>query len=200
MADDSGDRPTEGPGKSLSPDDLFALLSHHRRRYVIECLDRYGSPMPLPDVADECIVMEHQTALDDIPAETVKRMYMSLYHCHIPKLVEVDAVEYDQESDSVAVGPTATELESHLTLARSTLSSATATALEELRETAADENEEGNEGECGIESKDRGLTIEQASQVLQSVGHDEETAIQMLDRLENTGYIHFVNGKLLLIG
>lgn len=208
MADDSGGTPTKGPGDRLSPDDLFELLSHHRRRYVIECLDRYGSPMSLPDLADECIVMEHQTALDDIPAETVKRMYMSLYHCHIPKLEKDNAVEYDQESDSVAVGPTATQLESHLTLARSSLSSATATALETLRGVTIAEGEDDTDGENaesehenGNENEDEtdGLPIEQAKQSLQRAGHDEESTMRILDRLERTGYIHFVNGHVRLI-
>lgn len=186
MAGDTGDEPAEDSAESLPPDDLFELLSHHRRRYVIECLDRYGSPMSLPDLADECVVMEHQTALDDIPAETVKRMYMSLYHCHIPKLVTADAIDYDQESDSVATGPTASQLRSHLTLARSSLPSPTESALEKLRNTTANENES--------------LTIEQASRVLQRAGYDEESTIQILDRLENTGYVHFVNGYVRLIG
>lgn len=210
VADDSGDTPTKGPGDRLSPDDLFELLSHHRRRYVIECLDRYGSPMSLPDLADECVVMEHQTALDDIPAETVKRMYMSLYHSHIPKLEGRNAVEYDQESDSVAVGPTAAQLESHLTLARSSLSSATATALETLRGVAIAEGEDNNDGEKpGSEHEHgnvhenkieaEGMSIEQAKQSLQRAGHDEESTMRILDRLERTGYIHFVNGHVRLI-
>lgn len=161
--------------------------------------------MSLPDLADECVVMEHQTALDDIPAETVKRMYMSLYHSHIPKLVEVNAIEYDQESDSVAVGPTATQLESHLTLARSSLSSATATALETLRGMAIVESEGGGDSDgehkagSEHENETKGMSIEQAKQSLQRAGHDEECAMRILDRLESTGYIHFVNGHLQLI-
>jgi hypothetical protein len=139
--------------------------------------------MTLPDLADECVMMEHGNALDDIPAETVKQMYMSLYHTHIPKLVEASVVEYDQESDSVALGPNATQLEPHRTLARSELSTSVAKALSELR--------------SGMVIDD-GLTTEQAKEVLQRADYDDGVA-ELLNRLENRGYIYIIDGRVRLI-
>lgn len=168
---------------NLSSDELFDLLSHHRRRYVIECLDRYGSPISLPDLADECVVMEHRRAFDDIPGETVKQMYMSLYHTHIPRLVECSVVEYDQESDSVALGPKATWLEPHITLARSRLSTPASNALSELR-SATD--------------TDGSFSIDRAREVLRRAGYSDGEISDVINQLEDRGYVYILNGEVRL--
>lgn len=182
VASDSGDERANDLGANPSFDDLFDVLSHHRRRYVIECLIRYGSPMTLPDLADECVVMEHQRAFDSIPAETVKRMYMSLYHTHIPKLVECGAVEYDQESDSVALVDAA-QFDSYLTLTRTKLSSSARDALSALRSVTATD----------------GLPTDRAITVIQDAGYSDSEARRLLHRLEDYGYIHIVDGSVRLI-
>lgn len=133
--------------------------------------------MALPDVADECAVMEHQRALEDIPAKTVSRMYMSLYHTHVPKLAVINAVEYDQESDSVAIGETAPRLMEHITLSRTRLSAAAKRQLCTLRSQASN-------GQIPT-TQARGLL-------------GEEEADQ-LRRLEETGYITVDDGIVALI-
>jgi len=37
----------------------------------------------------------------DIPAEQVQKVYLSLYHDHLPRLVDAGLLEYDQERDLV---------------------------------------------------------------------------------------------------
>lgn len=189
VSDDSRDTPAEQPSGSLSADDIFELLAHHRRRYVIECLDRYGSPMSLPDLADECVVMEHERPLDDIPAEAVKRMYMSLYHCHVPKLVEIGAIEYDQARDLVTAGPAIAQFHAHMDLTRDALSSTAERALEALRGATS-----GDEG-CSAD----GLTITHTRETLRNAGYDEKTVRRMISRLERTGYIYFVGDCVRLV-
>jgi hypothetical protein len=184
VASDSGDERANDLGANPSFEDLFDVLSHHRRRYVVECLIRYGSPMTLPDLADECVMMEHQRAVDSVPAETVKRMYMSLYHTHIPKLVDSDAVEYDQESDSVALCPNAGQLEAYLTLTRTRLSPSAADALSALRSVTATDD----------------LTTDRAITVIQDEECSTESeARQLLHQFEDKGYIHIVDGEVRLI-
>lgn len=191
MSDDSRDTPGEQPSGSPSADDIFELLAHHRRRYVIECLDRYGSPMSLPDLADECVVMEHQSTLEEIPAEAVKRMYMSLYHCHLPKLVEIGAIEYDQARDLVTAGPVIPQLLAHMDLTRKSLSSTAERALEALRGAM----DTGDDGNCPA----GGLTITHTRKTLRNVGYDEETVSCLIGRLEDTGYIYFVDDCVRLV-
>ncbi|WP_425607567.1 DUF7344 domain-containing protein [Natrinema zhouii] len=59
--------------------------------------------MALADLADEIAAREKETSITDIPAEEVKRIYMPLYHTHIPKLEEADLVHYKQERDTVTL-------------------------------------------------------------------------------------------------
>jgi hypothetical protein len=59
--------------------------------------------MALADLADELAVREHGATIDGIPADTVTEIYLSLYHCHVPLLVEANVVEYDQEHDLVGI-------------------------------------------------------------------------------------------------
>lgn len=80
---------------------IFELFAHHRRRYALRELQQHANPMALADLADEIAIRENETPITEIPAEEVKRIYMSLYHTHIPKLAEADIVHYDQKQDTV---------------------------------------------------------------------------------------------------
>lgn len=87
-------------GEEDHRDRLLRALSSKRRRYVLSFLDRLGT-LTLADLADELAEQEHDASIDQIPAEDVKSLYMSLYHQHVPKLEEAGLVEYDQERDLV---------------------------------------------------------------------------------------------------
>lgn len=98
---------TVGEGKildsqSLETDALFAILSHERRRYALYCLQKYRNPMTLADLADEVARLEYdEQTIVGIPEEDIKRIYMDLYHKHIPKMNDANAVEYNQATDTV---------------------------------------------------------------------------------------------------
>jgi hypothetical protein len=109
-------------------------------------------------------------------------MYMSLYHTHIPKLVESDAVEYDQESDSVVLVDAA-QFDSYLTLTRTKLSPSATDALSALRSVNGDND----------------LPTGRAITVIQEAGYSESEARRLLHRLEDYGYIHIVDGCVRLI-
>lgn len=190
VSDDSRDTPDEQPSESPSIDDISEMLSHHRRRYVIECLGQYNSPMSLPDLADECVVMEHERTLDDIPAEAVRDMYMSLYHQHIPELVEIGAIEYDQSRDLVTAGPVIEELHTHIDLTQKSLCDTAERALKALRGAIITDDADCTTG---------GLTIDHTRKTLRSVGHDEEAVGEIIRHLERTGYIHFVGDCIRLV-
>lgn len=83
-------------------DHVFAALAHHRRRATLECLQHHQE-MALADLADELAVREHGMTIDGIPPDTVRECYLSLYHCHIPKLADAHLVQYDQDTDLVAI-------------------------------------------------------------------------------------------------
>lgn len=106
----------EGECYSELVDRLFACLSSRRRRYALVCLRDHQS-MTLADLADEVAVMEHDRRIDEIPADAVMRVYLSLYHTHVPKLEAADLVEYYQSEDSVTVGDDIEEVAPFISLA-----------------------------------------------------------------------------------
>lgn len=84
-------------------DTIFDLLSSPRRRHVLRCLDEYDDPLALADLADEVAVREYDRPLTETSPEEVKRIYVSLYHTHVPKLEDAGVVEYNQERDLVSL-------------------------------------------------------------------------------------------------
>lgn len=94
-------------------DTAFECFAYHRRRYALRGLRMHESPMVLADLADEVAVREAEAPLTEIPAEEVKRVYMSLYHTHIPKLADEQFVQYDQERDAVALTERAERVEQY---------------------------------------------------------------------------------------
>lgn len=115
-ADASGSVPPEA-FEIAEPDVLdafFDALSNQRRRHVLRCLDEYGAPMALADLADEVAVRERGSPLPEIPAEDVKRIYVSLYHNHVPRLEDADVVEYSQKRDLIELTSERTLLDEYV--------------------------------------------------------------------------------------
>ena len=94
----------------VDTDALFDVLSDSRRRFVLACLQEYATPMALGDVADELAVWEHDAPITDVPADAVRSIYASLYHRHVPKMVDAGIVEYSQERDALTVAGTGDDL------------------------------------------------------------------------------------------
>ena len=86
-------------------DEAFGLLADERRRLLLSVMRTYGEALTLPDAAEEVAVRETGQQVPNISAERVHEIYLSLYHDHLPRLVEAGLLEYDQERDLVT--PTA---------------------------------------------------------------------------------------------
>ena len=114
----AGDGPSsDRSGNQLSTDVVFRLLSDRRRRSAITVLRRHGTAMSLADLADEVAVREHDAPITEIPADDVKRVYMSLYHSHVPRLEDFGVIDYRQESDMVTLSDDVSAFEPYLELA-----------------------------------------------------------------------------------
>lgn len=81
--------------------DVISLLGDGRRRKVLECLADDPQEMPLADLAEDIAMDEHEPPRSELPADTIQRIATSLYHVHIPQLVDAGVVEYDMERDMV---------------------------------------------------------------------------------------------------
>ncbi|WP_425494272.1 DUF7344 domain-containing protein [Natronoglomus mannanivorans] len=102
---------------SRSLDVVFDLLADQRRRYVLACLTDRTEAIGLADLAADVAARENEGTVTEPPKETVRTIHTSLYHTHIPKLVEAGAVEYDQDRDLVRVSKTDGQIEQLLTVA-----------------------------------------------------------------------------------
>ncbi|SER57638.1 DUF7344 domain-containing protein [Natrinema salaciae] len=96
------DEHDDSDASAESLDDAFALLADQRRRLLLVVMRSYGEELTLPDAAEEVAVRETGHSVANISAERVQEVYLSLYHDHLPRLVDAGLLEYDQERDLVA--------------------------------------------------------------------------------------------------
>ena len=105
---------SESDRDALSRDVLFDMLSSPRRRYVLHYLHRAGGRAELGELADHVAAWENDTTIEGLGSQERKRVYISLYQTHVPKLDEVGIVEYDQSSGVVELTDRANDLAPYL--------------------------------------------------------------------------------------
>ncbi|WP_425433256.1 DUF7344 domain-containing protein [Haloarcula nitratireducens] len=84
-----------------SLDKILTALADNRRRTTLYYLQEHQT-LPLPDVAELVAEREHEATVAELSGEEVKRIYLSLYHTHVPRLVDAALAHYEQEDDLVA--------------------------------------------------------------------------------------------------
>jgi len=103
--------PSEQP---LSQDDVFELLSSPRRRYVLYHLRETKDPIELTTLAEQVAAWENETSVEEITEQERKRVYVSLYQTHIPRLDEAGVVSYDKDTGMVMLQPDADAIDTYL--------------------------------------------------------------------------------------
>lgn len=101
--------------EELTQDLVFDILSSPRRRYVLYYLRQTGEPVALNDLAEQVAAWENETAVADLSDQERKRVYVSLYQTHIPKLDSVGIVDYDQQSGMVELTDRVHQIDDYLT-------------------------------------------------------------------------------------
>ncbi|MFC4436772.1 MULTISPECIES: DUF7344 domain-containing protein [Natrialbaceae] len=86
---------------SEAVDEAFELLADERRRLLLQVMRTYSEELTLPDAAEEVAVRENGCKVTELSAERVANVYISLYHDHMPRLVDAGLLDYDQERDLV---------------------------------------------------------------------------------------------------
>lgn len=90
------------PEEILKMGFVFEALAHPRRRYLIYSL-LSSTEWTLPELATKIVAWEQ-----DVPEEAVTEfdrdgMFTSLYHAHVPKLVDFEIIEYRNGGEGVVV-------------------------------------------------------------------------------------------------
>lgn len=101
--------------EELTQDLVFDILSSPRRRYVLYYLRTTGEPVALNDLAEHVAAWENETDVEDLSDQERKRVYVSLYQTHIPKLDSVGIVDYDQQSGLVELTDRVHRIDDYLT-------------------------------------------------------------------------------------
>lgn len=104
-----GNSPSE-----LSSDLVFEILCNARRRMVLYYLRQEGEPVTVEELAREIAAMENGVSLDELTRQQRKRVYVSLYQTHLPKLEDTGIIEYDEDGNDVKLTNRAHEMDSYL--------------------------------------------------------------------------------------
>lgn len=100
--------------RTLSPDEVFATLKNPRRRSVIRYLQENGGQSTVRELTAEIAAIENDVPVSELAYGQRKTVYTSLYQTHLPKLDELDVIDYDQRSGDVVLADDLEELEVHL--------------------------------------------------------------------------------------
>lgn len=101
-----------GGSDSLSQDRVFDILSNPRRRFVLHYLSRQSGSVPLRELADE--VARWETGDETLSPQQRKRVYVSLYQTHIPRLADAGMIEFDSDSGLVNLADQAREIDNYV--------------------------------------------------------------------------------------
>jgi len=94
-------------------DRIFSILQNHRRRLVLEYL-RTRDSTTQGELARHVAAVENDVPVDAVTSTQRKRVYVSLYQAHLPKLDDFDAISFDQDRGTVERTPKTEELLAYL--------------------------------------------------------------------------------------
>jgi len=92
--------------RNQEADDVVDALANGRRRAALCYLFRRDGTVPLADLSAHVASREQDRATDVSPAS----ISAALVHAHLPKLAEVDLVEYDRTARQVSLGSRAVDV------------------------------------------------------------------------------------------
>ena len=117
LADQAGGEPAEAAGedaREIGLDQVFSVLKNYRRRCVFRYLRDESNPATLSEVAEHIAALENDCSREALSARQRKRAYVGLYQCHLPKMDDLDVIEFDKDRGRLELGPNAALLDDYL--------------------------------------------------------------------------------------
>jgi hypothetical protein len=105
---------SESERDELTQDTVFEILSNSRRRFMLSYLHEHDGSVDLMDLANEIAAWENDTTVEDLTDKQSKRVYVSVYQTHVPKLVSTDLIEYDSDTGLIELSERADEIERYM--------------------------------------------------------------------------------------
>jgi len=93
----------------LELDHVYEALEHPRRRCVC-CLLVEDDEWSLPALARTVAAWEDGVPEDAVSESTRERVYVSLYHSHVPKLAACGVVSFDADAETLSAGENADQV------------------------------------------------------------------------------------------
>jgi hypothetical protein len=109
---DSDARSNGTPG--VSRDDLFDVLSNHRRRYALHSLKQGAGTLSIGNLAEEIAAWENDVSIPELTAADRKRVYTSLQQFHLPKMHTAGIIEFDGPRGMVTLTEAAGDIDVYL--------------------------------------------------------------------------------------
>lgn len=98
----------------LTQDTVFDLLSNARRRLILSYLQQADEPVDIFELARKISAVENDIDVEDVSDKQEKRVYVSIYQTHIPKLESAGLIEYDSDSGELTLTNRTTAFEEFL--------------------------------------------------------------------------------------
>ncbi|WP_192918569.1 DUF7344 domain-containing protein [Salinigranum salinum] len=111
------DQIDDADGEAFGPDEIFHLLQNQRRRQVLRRLRDVEDRVAMGDLAEQVAAWEHDTTVEALTSSERQRVYIALYQRHLPKLDDMDVIDYNQSRGVVEPRPRAASVTSYLDLA-----------------------------------------------------------------------------------
>lgn len=99
----SEDPASEQPAEP-SLDVVFDVLRNRRRRLVLKAIEDRDGSTTLSELAEHIGGIENDKSPQALNAQERKRVYVGLYQCHLPKMHDAGAIEFDKDRGTVERG------------------------------------------------------------------------------------------------
>lgn len=99
-ADGSADGDHDAPSV-LELDGVFTALSNARRRYLLYLLVNGRGEEMTSSLAAGVASLERDKPVEEVSDDEQSEVLTALYHTHLPKLADLDLIEYERDEDVV---------------------------------------------------------------------------------------------------
>jgi hypothetical protein len=106
--------PTDAEDSGVEYDQLFEILKNQRRRHVLRYLGEADGSVTLGELAEQIAARETGKDVSQISSQERKRVYVGLYQCHLPKMDDVGAIEYNKPRGRVEPAESTPQFEHYL--------------------------------------------------------------------------------------
>lgn len=98
--------PSQSGEQTLPPDVLeiehvYTALGHPRRRYLCYTLLE-DAEWSLTDLATKIAAWENDISEQAVTENQRERVYVSLYHAHVPKLIDESVITFDELTETIS--------------------------------------------------------------------------------------------------